>query len=393
MSFPRTPPNPSLPNDCGLVRLDQVQEAPVRWLWPNWMPLQKFTILDGDPGLGKSTLLLDIAARVSRGDAMPDGSPGVSGGVLLLTNEDGLADTVKPRLRVAGADFARIICRRAFGQGLNQRAPVLPDDLYKLVEDCRANQAKLVILDPLYGYVSSRVDSACDQHVRQVLQLVNQLAEVCDCAVVALRHLNKGRQFKAIYRGGGSIGIIAHARVGLLVAPDPREEQNRVLAVTKTNLGRKPKSLGFRLREVEPGHCKVSWLGQKDYEAADLIGGEFAPSNSKLEEATSFLREMLKDGARPEKEIEQTARKRKISKPTLDRAKKELNLKSHRINSGGGQGQGGWRFADGPNGAPGRPRSPCPLPPRGRGQGEGAASPNTAPKSWADILGQDFPLE
>jgi hypothetical protein len=134
-------------------------------------------------------------------------------------------------------------------------------------------------------------------------------------------------------------------------------------------------------------------------EADDLIGGEFAPSESKLEEAKSFLQEMLKDGSRPEKEIEKTAHKRRISKPTLDRAKKELNVQSHRINSGGGQGQGAWywAFPDGPNGAPGRPPSTPPLSPRergwgeGRGQGEGAAGPNTAPKSWADILGQDFP--
>jgi RecA-family ATPase len=235
--------------------MNRVEKDVVHWVWKNWIPLKKLTVLDGDPGLGKSTLLLDIAARLSRGAPMPDDSTGCGGSALLLTAEDGLDDTVRPRLEAANADLERIVCLRWIGEGLEQRPPAIPDDVPALEQLCLEENVRLVVIDPLVAFLANSVDTASDQNVRRVLHLLARVAERCNCAVVLLRHLNKGSSAKAIYRGGGSIGIIGAARSGLLVAADPGRPEGRVLAVTKSNLARPPQSLGFRLRETPLGCC------------------------------------------------------------------------------------------------------------------------------------------
>lgn len=254
------------------MRVADVKPERVEWLWQNRIPLGKVTVLDGDPGLGKSTLTLDLAARASRGSAMPVESAGREpAGVVLLTGEDGIADTIRPRLEAAGADLKRIVVLTAVRDAEGRpQAPMLPNHVTALREATRRVGARLVVVDPLMAFLSGRVDSHRDQDVRGALRELAEMAESAGAAVVIVRHLNKTQGGHPIYRGGGSIGIIGAARAALLVAPNPKDESRRVLAVSKANLGPIPLSLAWRLVPVGET-CAVSWEGASDCSAKDLL--------------------------------------------------------------------------------------------------------------------------
>ena len=231
------PPEPP-PDAAALVSLGAVEPAPVRWLWPGYIPLGKLTVLDGDPALGKSTLLLDLAARVSTGAPMPDGSPGLHASVCLLSAEDALADTIRPRLAAAGADLARVHALTAVhgpaGQG--SRPPVIPRDLPLLRRTLQETHSRLLLIDPLMAYLGRGVDSSRDQDVRRCLHLLSDVAHEAPCAMLLLRHLSKASIRRALYRGGGSIGVrsVRSVRTGftngewhwlLPGAPNPQRRQ------------------------------------------------------------------------------------------------------------------------------------------------------------------------
>jgi hypothetical protein len=364
----------------GAIHLNRIERAPVRWVWKNWIPLRKLTVLDGDPGLGKSTLLLDIAARVSRNGLMPDSSQSCGpGAALLLTAEDGLEDTVKPRLEAANADLNRVICMRWVGEGLGQRPPALPDDLPILENLCLREDVRLVVIDPFVAFLSRSVEATSDQCIRRALHLLARMAEKCDCAVVVLRHLTKGSSSKAIYRGGGSIGIIGAARSGLLVAADPSFPERRVLALTESNLAARPRSLSFQLREIATGCCTIEWLGGSELEADDLLGCQAGEDSTSRKEAKAFLADFLQLGPRTYRDIKQAADTAGITKGTLQRAKRLLQVRSDRRRVGAGNLDCIWVWllpgqspdaplADGP--------APRPLP-----------KPGSKP-TWADVLGE-----
>ncbi|HLJ92939.1 MAG TPA: AAA family ATPase, partial [Gemmataceae bacterium] len=149
------------------VLLSTVKPEQVSWLWPGRIPLGKLTILDGDPGLGKSVLTMDLAASVTRGFAMADGTDGVHGGVIVLNAEDGLADTVVPRLLAAGADLSRILALDAIQERESERAISLPADLDYLEEAIERMSALLVIVDPLMAFLAAQVNSHRDQDCRR----------------------------------------------------------------------------------------------------------------------------------------------------------------------------------------------------------------------------------
>jgi RecA-family ATPase len=214
------------------------------------VPLGKLTVLDGDPGLGKSTLTLGMAAALSRGTGLPGGSD-LQGpaDVVIVSLEDGVADTIRPRLEAADGDLARIHVITSIGP--EQRIPSVPDDLGEMEPVIAERGVKLVILDPLMGALSAGVNAHRDQDVRRALAPLAAMAQRTGAAIVIVRHLNKAEEKSAIYRGGGSIGIIGAARVGLLVARDPDatspDDPRRVLAVAKCNLARESRALRFSL--------------------------------------------------------------------------------------------------------------------------------------------------
>ena len=179
-------------------------------------------VLDGDPELGKSTVTLDLAARISAGRPMPDGTPTIAGGVVLLSAEDGAADTVRPRLDAAGANLERIVLLKAIRDVEGREGGVtLPDHIPELRHAVEQVGAVLVIVDTFTAYLSGAVNSRIDHDIRRTLAPLAQLAEATGATIVLIRHLNKQAGGNPLYRGGGSIGIIGAARMGLLVAPDP----------------------------------------------------------------------------------------------------------------------------------------------------------------------------
>jgi hypothetical protein len=332
------------------VLLSEVEPELVRWLWAQRLPLGKFALVDGDPGLGKSTMLLDIAARVTRGDLMPDGSaPDTVGpaGVVLVQAEDGLADTIVPRLIAAGADRARIRAFTAVSEpeerdheGLirrpsRNRMPHLGDmeQLGGLIADV---SALLVIVDPLVAFLPPRVDSNKDSEVRQGLSGIVELAERLGCCVVGIRHLNKASALSALYRGGGSIGIIGAARSGLLVASEPDNPQRRVLAPLKTNLAVTPPSLAWRLESTAGGVAHVVWEGVTALTAANLLEGGDGDERLARSDAQEFLAEELAQGERAVDELMAAARRMGMSTRTVQRAAKELGVRKQRRGFGRG---------------------------------------------------------
>lgn len=343
------------------VLLSDVREEPVRWLWRGRIPLGKLTLLDGDPGLGKSHVTHDLAARITTGRPMPDGAAGVEGGVVLLSAEDGLADTVVPNLRAAGGDPARVRVVRCMwdrdpATGVRRRRPFrLPQDVPYLKRTIQKVDARLLIIDPLMDYLDASVNSWREQNVRPALASVIALAEETGIAVLCVRHLNKGDGTNALYRGGGSIAIIAVARSGLLIAQDPDDPQNaRVLASSKSNLGPPMPSLRYRILcgqasqelegkeegEVIAAAPSVEWLGTCDYTAAQLlsaVASATAPGAAPaLATACAFLRLALAGGARPFNEIKDGARAAEISLATLNRARRQLGIRAQKVGFDGG---------------------------------------------------------
>lgn len=352
-----------------VVRLADVKPERLDWLSPGRLAAGKLTVLDGDPGLGKSTLLCDWAARVSTGQPLPDGEPGRPRGVVLLSAEDGLGDTIRPRLEAAGAELARVVALPAVPDGtLEGRFPELPLDVAYIRGQVDQHDVALLIIDPLMAYLGSGVNSWRDQDVRRALAPLASMADATGCAVVLVRHLNKAPGGNALYRGGGSIGIIGAARCGLLVAADPDNEERRVLASTKSNLAKPPESIAFRLEPVAGSDvARVVYVGSSVHSAHALLappeGTDESPARS---EAESWLRDHLANGPVSAKDAIKAARADGISERTMKRARSALGVISER--TGGLGNAGGWSWS---------------LP-------EGLAKGATPPKDA--VVGHDGPL-
>lgn len=329
-----------------------VESEAVRWLWPARLPLGKVVVLDGDPGLGKSTLMLDIAARVTTGSPMPDGGEGQlyrqPAGVVLLSAEDGVADTIRPRLEAAKADLARVHTFDAITEMIEDEAisrpPSIPGDVRDLQGVVRATGAALVVVDPVMAFLGARLDAHKDTDVRRALHALSTMAELTGCVVVIVRHLNKAGGGHPLYRGGGSIGIIGAARAGLLVAPDPEDEGRRILAVTKSNLAPMPPALAYRLVTDDVlDVARVAWEGSTAHTAADLLSTATEEERGAQREAVDILRHILEGGPMAANDVKRQAKAAGVAERTLERAKKSLNVVSDRKGFGA-DGVWTWRL-------------------------------------------------
>jgi RecA-family ATPase len=236
--------------------LADVEPERVRWLWSRRLPLGKLVTLDGDPDVGKSTLCLDLAARLTTGRPMPGEALALvpASDVVLLAAEDGLGDTIRPRLDAAGADVARVHHFDAVpiydehGQVAAWAPPTLPEHIGALETLARSTGAVLVVVDVLMAYLSGRADSHRDQDVRRGLAPLAEMAERVGACVLLLRHVPKSqrRAGAGLSAGSGSMGIIGLARAGMVAAVDPEDPtgQRRVLARAKGNLAPPWRSLG-----------------------------------------------------------------------------------------------------------------------------------------------------
>ena len=315
---------PTLPILC---RLSDLTPEPIDWLWPGYLAAGKLTLIDGDPNCAKSLLVLDLAARLTTGRAWPDGQPGPGPqSVLVMASEDGIKDTVLPRLRAAGADVTRV---HLFGSlsrdGAAGRQPRLPQDCFLLGAMLRSTAARMVIADPLFAFLSAGGCSLNDGAVRQALTPLARVAEEARAAVPMVRHLTKGSGRQAIYRGSGSIALIGMARTAFLAGRSPHDPDLHVLACTKNNLAAPPPSLGYRIAQTN-GQPVIVWQGPVETTADDLVLGPTRVHGKALPAAVAFLAQQLHDGPRPSEELRSSARAAGIADRTLDRAKAQLGV-------------------------------------------------------------------
>jgi AAA domain len=283
-----------------------VKKVRLRWLWRNWLLLGKLIMLDGDPDVGKSTLSLDIVARVTTGARMPDGTPGLEGGghVVLMSAEDDIDDTIAWRLDIAGADQSRIHHVYAAMDADGEVPITIPQDLESLEEVINKYNAVLVVVDVLAAFMDESVNTHNDAKVRRVLYRMKQLARRTGATIFMLRHLRKGAAEKAIYAGGGSIGIIGAARGGWVVARDRDDPSLRIVASEKMNLGPEPSALSFRLipYEQDPEYAYVRWEGPVNINANQLLESpppkpteEQADNKTKIEQCMEALINILSE--------------------------------------------------------------------------------------------------
>lgn len=328
-------PTRSVPAGDGprLVKVSDVQPQPVRWLWLGYVPAGKLTVIDGDPGDGKSTLSLDLAARVSTGSPLPDGSACERGNVLVLSAEDGIADTIRPRLDAAGADTERVAVLDEVVEAGKGRPVELPADLDHVEAIIAAHQVRLVTIDPLMAFLAGSVDAHSDQSVRRALHPLAKLAEATGAAIVVIRHLNKSGGGRAMYRGGGSIGITGAARAVHLVGADPDDDDRRLLACVKLNVATKPPTLAYRL-VADPLHgvARVQWDGTSHHGADDLLAS--GDELSDRDEARCWLRHALEPGPRQVTDLEAGAKSAGLHWETIKKAKGDLKVASQRTGFG-----------------------------------------------------------
>jgi hypothetical protein len=321
-----------------VVRLGDVQPTEVQFLWDKRIALGKLTSIAGDPGLGKSFLTLDMAARVTRGRAWPDGAPCICGSVILLTAEDDLSDTIRPRLDAAGADVDKIVAVPAIrgkdGDGEYDRSVDLTRDIARVEEvaeqlgDCR-----LIIIDPISCYLGD-TKSHDNASVRAVLAPLAEMAGRIGAAVVAVSHLRKG-DGPAMYRTMGSLAFVAAARAAYAVSKDPEDStgRRRLFLPIKNNIGNDETGLAYHLQShgcVASVYWHEDVISMSADDALETPKKRGRPAESR-NEAIDFLTEALAGGPRLAKEVIEEAREvHGITKRTLDRARQGLKVKAER---------------------------------------------------------------
>ena len=292
-------PPPALSYEAPGFLLSEVETQPIDWLWPKRIPLGKITILDGDPGMGKSLLAVSVAASVSTGRSMPGGTPGKQGGVILIAPEDSAGDTIRPRLQAAGGDPSRVLLLNTLVTldekkiKIYDRPISLSHDLDVLEERIKQMNAVLLILDPLTAVLGKSIDQSRDQDVREVFTPLAQLAERTGCAILIIRHLSKVGTANLLYRGAGSIGIIAVARLALIVAPHPTAANKRILATTKNNLSEQAINIAYRIEKNEAGVPYIQWLEEDHHDVNALV------SNTPLSAQRQAILRVLNNSKSP----------------------------------------------------------------------------------------------
>jgi hypothetical protein len=333
--------------------MSDIEPERVEWLWDQRIPRGKITILDGDPDRGKSMILYDLAARVTTGKSLPDGQPLDKAGALIVSMEDGAADTIVPRFTASGGDPTKA---KIIG---SEQPLVIPDDLDRLERAIRQTGARFVAIDPIMSFLADRVDMRSDQQVRRALQPLADIAQRTGAAIVLCRHLNKSGGGETIYRGQGSIGFIGIVRSGLMVGKHPDQEDVFVLAGAKSNLSKKPESLAYRITGVvtpcDIPTARVEYLGRTEITANQMNAApDDEGERDRRTEAKSFLLDLLRAGPVPTTQVKKEAKEADIAWRTVERAKAELKVDSYKD---GGSGRWNWILPEPPEDGDEPPRS------------------------------------
>lgn len=297
---------------------EDITEEKVGWLWKPYIPFGKITVIQGDPGNGKTALALAIAALISTRRHMPTGgASSVTGNVIYQSGEDSPHDTIKPRLIACGADCSKISFIEANGSlSLNMLEEVIIE-----------TGSKYVVLDPLQAFLTENQDISSTKNMRPILRELGSIAARTGTAIVMIGHMNKVERSKSIYRGLGSIDITAAARSVLLVGKRKSDPDTRFMTQIKNNLSGFGKAIGFTINTGGG----VEFLGECDIAEEDLLCGTLA-KQTKYELATKIISSMLAEGDKKSNEIYDACINVGISSSTMQHIKKKLGIRSiHKI--------------------------------------------------------------
>lgn len=317
-----------------LIHMEDVVSKEVEWLWYPYIPYGKITIIEGDPGEGKTTLVLKLAAALSRGLPLPcdDDKEYEPIHIIYQTAEDGIEDTIKPRLEKAGADCSMIRVIDETDKELS-----MTDD--RLEQAIIETKARLIILDPIQAYIGATVDMHRANEIRPVLKHLGIIAEKHNCAIILIGHMNKASGSKSTYRGLGSIDIQATARSVLLVARLRDKPNIRIMAHDKSSLAPAGDAIGFEMTEDNGMVC----IGPYDITIDELLSGNEGRGKKKLDIAENFIKEYFgSNKVIPSNEIMMEAAKRSIKRNTLLSAKKKLGITSSKAKTEDGTSYWTW---------------------------------------------------
>ena len=312
-----------------VTKLADIEPEEIHWLWHPYLPLGKLTLLEGDPGQGKTYLMLAVAAAVTRGYHLPDQRGRVApphgqpGHVLYLTAEDGLADTIRPRAEKADADLALLSVVEGWTAG-GDLEPFSFAQLALLGEVIRDLQIKLVIIDPIQAFLGANVDMHRANEVRPLMAQLGRLAALHHCCILCIRHITKGTG-KALYRGLGSIDFTAAARSVLVIAESLEDENKRVLAQAKNSLDAKGASIVFQI--TDDGFM---WCGTSRVSADELLSQQPVKQQHQRNTAAAWLKATLRDGEMLADMVRIQGEAQGVSWATIRRAKDALGIISFR---------------------------------------------------------------
>lgn len=322
------PAAPSSADGPVLINLGDVAPEMVTWTWPQRVARGKLTVLIGEVGTGKTRVTIDMTSRSTRRLPWPDGGEAPEGDVLMLTSEDGLADTVRPIVDRQGGDPSRVHVLRAVRIAGLDTGFNLDRDLPALEQALIQTKAVLLIISPLSAYLGSK-NSYQDSEIRGILTPLAALAEQYRVAVVGIMHLTKAAQRRILLRAQGSVAFVAQARTVLVCGKDEQVPGRFVFASVKNNLGPEAATLAYRI--IENG---LTWEDAPVEGTADQLLAVDEPAtrteSRERGEAAAFLRDLLHDGPKASRQVETDAKANGISQRTLWRAKAELGVRAER---------------------------------------------------------------
>lgn len=300
-----------------LTLYSDVSTRPVKWVWYPYIPVGKITLLQGDPGDGKSTMMMHIISEISKGGVLPDGTKiGRPHRAIYQCSEDGVKDTIKPRLENCGADCVNI----AFLDEEVHGGLTLDDE--RIREAIVEFRPWLVVIDPLQSYIQSNSDLMMASKARRLMKRIGLWAATYDCAIVLIGHLNKSEGSKGMYRGLGSIDVAAAARSILHVE---REHDLRIVKQIKNNLAPAGENIRFEIKR----DTGFRWLENKRTKEVRVATQIDIPKN-KHELTAGLLKELLSEGEVPALEIKNSMKRYGIGEKTLQEVKTDLGIKSIR---------------------------------------------------------------
>jgi hypothetical protein len=327
---------PDNSGDLVYTRLDTVERRPIQWMWEPWLALRKLTIMSGNPGTGKSSVALDIAARVTTASRWPGGTPcTTSGNVILIAGEDDMDDTIGPRFDLAGGDSSRLYVIQS---GISLKEGIV--DLENLVQEI--GDVRLIIIDPLSEFIGVMRSQGDPIEARQTLTPFRTLCQKYEIAGLVINHLNKDSNQDPVLRSAGSHAFVALPRASIMMAKDPMDHSRRLMVPGKINLGCDDRGFAYRIVEDSPQQgikaTRIDWEEKPvtDWTLDDIFRQSRRKASPKKDQAEQWLRDILSDGPIPRNRLQELAKQAGMAWPTVDKAARVLGLKRSREGFGPG---------------------------------------------------------